>query len=160
MDFITAVKTCFSKYATFSGRAPRSEYWFFQLFFFIVSICLQLLDGAVFGMETMERDSGGGIFSLIFFVVSFLPNLAVTARRFHDIGHTGWWQLGFPLMLLGVGIFGGGLTQIYESLGYLILIGGIGGIGVWWIVWMVTASHAGENRFGPNPLETPANEAE
>ena len=76
MDFVTSIKTCFSKYATFSGQASRSEFWWFILFCALVDIVL----GAT------------GIGALLSLVL-VIPQLAVGARRLHDIGKSGWWQL-------------------------------------------------------------------
>lgn len=89
MDFWTAVKTCFSKYTTFSGRARRSEYWFFILFLFIV------------GLVASIADSAGGV-GLIVSVATFLPNLAAGARRLHDTDRSGWWLLLALFPLLGL----------------------------------------------------------
>ena len=72
MDFLTAVKTCFSKYATFTGRARRSEYWWFALCSAIVSwIPIVQFLGILF----------------------IIPSIAVGVRRLHDVGKSGWWYL-------------------------------------------------------------------
>jgi uncharacterized membrane protein YhaH (DUF805 family) len=106
MDIVEAVKTCFSKYATFSGRASRPEYWWWTLFVILGSVA-----------TAMVSDLLSGLFSLAVLV----PFLAVAARRLHDIGRSGWWQL----------------------VGFIPLLG--------WIVmiyWTVQPGE-GENRFGP-----------
>lgn len=103
MDFTTAIKTCFSKYATFSGRASRSEYWFFFLFTFGIEFCLVLLDDLTFNIDAtlnpfvidFNVDVVLSLFGMIFYFAVFLPSLAVLVRRFHDIGKTGWWVLWF-----------------------------------------------------------------
>jgi uncharacterized membrane protein YhaH (DUF805 family) len=79
----SAVSVCFSKYATFSGRASRSEYWFFTLFYLVVS----LLAGFVEGMTEIV---GLGYLPLL---AMFLPCIAVSCRRMHDTGRSGWFQL-------------------------------------------------------------------
>ena len=79
MDIQTAVKTCFNKYATFSGRARRSEFWWFILAVVIVNLIVEAV--------------GGDLFSIIFSLATFVPSIAVTARRLHDIDKSGWWQL-------------------------------------------------------------------
>jgi uncharacterized membrane protein YhaH (DUF805 family) len=86
MEFGQAIASCFSKYATFSGRASRSEFWWFFLFQVLVSLAV-----------SMVGDTYSGLVSLAL----LLPALAVGARRLHDIGRTGWWQL---LMLTGIGL--------------------------------------------------------
>ena len=89
MDFQTSVKTCFNKYATFSGRASRSEYWFFYLFTIIASIVTWIIDTMLLGYSSEDT----GAISLIFQIIIILPSIAVGARRLHDIGKSGWWQL-------------------------------------------------------------------
>ncbi len=80
------------KYAVFSGRATRSEYWYFVLINVIVSIILVFTD----------RVSGsGGLLNGIYSLAVFLPSIAVTARRLHDTDRTGWWQLLFVIPIVG-----------------------------------------------------------
>lgn len=80
MNMIEAVKAVFSKYATFEGRARRSEYWWFVLFNLIVAVILNVIS---------PNGLLGGIWSL----ATLLPSLAVGARRLHDIDRSGWWLL-------------------------------------------------------------------
>lgn len=86
MNFSTSISTCLSKYATFSGRASRSEYWWFYLFTLLMS-----WGATVVGAITLGDDESllSGLVSLVFLV----PTLAAGSRRLHDIGRTGWWQL-------------------------------------------------------------------
>ena len=90
MTFGESVKTCFAKYATFSGRAPRSEYWWFCLFQALGSIVLGILDG-VFG--TFNAQAGIGLLGGIWSLALLLPGLAVAVRRYHDKDFRGWWIL-------------------------------------------------------------------
>ena len=83
MSFSEAVGSCFSNYACFSGRARRSEYWFFCLFQIIVSFCISIFSivphiGILFS-----------VLNVIFALVCFIPGLAVSVRRLHDTGHSG-----------------------------------------------------------------------
>ena len=87
MNFGQAISVCLSKYATFTGRASRSEFWWFVLFQILVSLAAGMLGNVV-----------GGLVNLAL----LLPSLAVGARRLHDIGKSGWWQL---ITLTGIGIF-------------------------------------------------------
>ena len=86
MDFMTSIKTCFQKYATFDGRAGRAEFWWFALATFLAS--------AVLGMVSQTLQ---GIFSL----AVLLPSLAVGARRLHDIGKTAWLLLLWLIPVIG-----------------------------------------------------------
>lgn len=83
MGFLEAVKACFGKYATFEGRARRSEYWFFTLFNFLVSLLLGWIP----------------VLGWLICLALFLPGLAVCVRRLHDTGRSGWW---FLLVLIPV----------------------------------------------------------
>ena len=96
MDFVPAVKSCLSKYATFRGRACRSEYWYFVLFMALVNIVAGILDASIAG-------SGANLspISAIVFVALFLPGLAVAVRRLHDKDRTGWWYFILLLPLIG-----------------------------------------------------------
>ena len=78
MTFTAAITTCMRKYATFSGRAPRSEFWWFQLFQLLVIACLAAVVESLVPLGQL---------------VLFLPGLAVGCRRLHDTGRTGWWLL-------------------------------------------------------------------
>ena len=89
MDIQTSTKTCFSKYATFSGRASRSEFWFFQLFIILVSIAILIIDVMILGYSIDDKTPISSIFTLIMLI----PSIAVVCRRLHDINLSGWWQL-------------------------------------------------------------------
>ncbi len=125
MDFMTAVRTCLSKYVDFSGRARRSEFWYFILFVFLVQIVASILDSV---LGTDFDASGNGLISLVATLALFLPQIAVTARRLHDIDKSGWWQL----------------IGIIPIVGWIIMI-----------VWACTDSKA-DNKYGPNPKTGPA----
>ena len=80
-----AVSTCFSKYATFQGRAKRSEFWWFELFIVIVYVVLMVL-GSVIGDPSIPMILLG-----IFGLAVILPAISVTVRRLHDQDKSGWW---------------------------------------------------------------------
>jgi len=75
---------CFRKYADFSGRARRTEYWMFILFSVIVTFVIEL----VYGLTGM-----GGLLYSVYFLVSLIPSFSVIIRRLHDTGRSGWWWL-------------------------------------------------------------------
>ncbi|MFK5880876.1 MAG: DUF805 domain-containing protein [Sulfurospirillum sp.] len=105
------------KYAVFSGRASRSEYWYFVLINTIITFILIAIGNTI----------GNNLLDTIYSLAVFIPTLAVTARRLHDIGKSGWWQL-----LLFVPI-----------LGFIILI-----------IFLVKNSMPFENEYGPDPKES------
>ena len=117
--FITAIK----KYAVFSGRSGRKEYWYFILFYFIIYIALMLIERAA---GTGHARSGVGILAGIYSLALLIPSIAVAVRRLHDTDRSGWWLL----------------------IGFIPLIGSIV-----LIVFLVLDGTAGTNRFGPNPKE-------
>ena len=105
MDFQTSIKTCFNKFAVFSGRASRSEFWFFVLFGILGGIIALIIDVMILGYPLEEN----GPINLIFSVVLIIPSLSVAARRLHDINKSGWWQL------LWITIIGGILLIIWHA---------------------------------------------
>ncbi len=108
------------KYAVFSGRARRKEYWFFNLFYFIIFIVLAFVDGMT---GTLSPEVGIGLLTGIFILAMIIPAIAVSIRRLHDTDRSGWW--------------------IFISL--IPLIGGI-----WYIVLMVLDGTSGDNKYGPD----------
>ena len=94
MNFGQSITTCMGKYVTFSGRASRSEFWWFYLFTVLISWGATLVEAAMFGVGT-------GILSSIVSLAFILPTLAASSRRLHDIGKSGWW---FLIALTGVGV--------------------------------------------------------
>ena len=177
MNFGEAIKACFQKYAVFSGRARRSEYWYFYLFTFLVILVLDCIP---------SFDALSSIFGLAIII----PSLAVTVRRFHDIGKSGWNYLFFVIPLL---VFTGYLTYYIvisvndlidagidsfsipnsgkvpisafakiivnniianDDLGSLVMLLIILLVFIiLWLVWMTRDSQPGENKWGPNPKE-------
>ncbi|CAG9611965.1 Inner membrane protein YhaI [Bacillus rhizoplanae] len=105
----------FKNYAGFQGRARRKEYWMFFLFNFIITIVMEVL-AAMSGVFL--------IFFLLYAVAIILPSLAVGARRLHDTGKSGWWQL-------------------------LSLIPFVGGIVL--IIFFCQDSQKDDNKYGTNP---------
>jgi len=97
MGFTQAVKSCFRQYVGFRGRAPRSEYWFFVLFYFIAVLVMALGDSLLFGSENQMAP----LVSLLTLGL-LLPSLAVAIRRLHDIDRTGWWVLLWFVPIVGI----------------------------------------------------------
>jgi uncharacterized membrane protein YhaH (DUF805 family) len=123
MSFPEAVRSVLSQYVGFSGRARRSEYWWYILFYLIVAIVASIID------NILGTDSGNtGLVAGLVALALFLPTLAVSVRRLHDTGRSGWW------ILLG----------LIPLIGAIILI-----------VWYCQDSQ-GPNAYGPSPKESPA----
>ena len=94
--FNDAVMTCLHKYADFSGRARRSEYWYFVVFNMVVQAGLNALGRLVFGADSNLAP----VFASIYALAVFIPTLAVTWRRLHDVGKSGayWFFMLLPLV--------------------------------------------------------------
>src|SRR5438132_11931577 len=86
------------KYADFSGRARRKEYWFFVLFNIIISVVLRVCD--VF-MGTYSAAASIGILTGIYTLAVLIPGIAVSVSRLHDTGRSGWWWLIVQVPQLG-----------------------------------------------------------
>ena len=93
MTFIDAIKSGFKNYVTFKGVAPRSEFWYWVLFSFLVQLVAQTLDGAA-GTMTL-----GNVVQLAL----FLPSVALAARRLRDSGRSPLWLLSYAA--IGVSVF-------------------------------------------------------
>lgn len=112
------------KYAVFSGRARRKEYWYFFLFHLIISFVLGFTDGF---LGTFNVAAGIGLLGGIYALAVLLPSIAVSVRRLHDTDRSGWWVL----------------ISFVPIIGFIVLL-----------VFMVQDSTSGENRYGSNPKET------
>jgi uncharacterized membrane protein YhaH (DUF805 family) len=117
------------KYAVFNGRARRKEYWMFVLVNFLIALVIGLLAAIAAGFDVHSNTilgTGVNCLSSLYSLAVLLPSLAVSVRRLHDIGKSGWWLL----------------------VGLIPLIGWI-----WSLILMVTDSQPGVNQYGPNPKE-------
>lgn len=94
MTFSDAIKTCFNKYADFSGRSSPSEFWWFQLFIFLVYVALAILSAAI--SEWFVVLMG------IFMLGVLIPAIAANVRRLHDTDKSGWWLLISLVPFIGI----------------------------------------------------------
>ena len=147
MNFQNAIKTCIKKkYANFSGRASKSEYWWFFLFCILAGVASQLLDVVVLGQSIWVNY---GTINIIVNLILIIPILSAGARRLHDTNKSGWWQL---LGLIGLAISyyqkdmltKGLITSSYFILSFLAL-----GTYILLIVWLASKGEKKKNRFGP-----------
>lgn len=145
VSFGEAIGICFKKYADFTGRARRSEYWWFTLFQFMVGIVLGWIPFL------------GQIVALAF----LLPSLAVAARRLHDIGKSGLWLLApygciiVTVIFLMVGMLGyrGDYSHFSGSMMIVSCIFVLASLvfSIILLIWCVTDSKPEENEYGPSP---------
>lgn len=125
MSFTEAVRTCLNKYVSISGRAPRSEYWWWFLFVILVNIVASILDAVLFGglAEGSNVTPIQGLAGL----GTLLPSICVAGRRLHDRDMSAWWLLLWLVPLVGA----------------LILL-----------VLFALRGTEGPNRFGSDPLRS------
>jgi uncharacterized membrane protein YhaH (DUF805 family) len=95
MNFIEAVQSCFRNYVGFSGRAARSEYWYWVLFAILVDIATNLIDAGI------GSTGHFGVVSIVAGLILLLPGIAVSARRLHDRDKSGWFLLLGLIPLVG-----------------------------------------------------------
>jgi len=115
--FVDALK----KYVDFGGRASRTQFWMFVLVYFVLAVVAAILD---YALGTVPDGASTGLIGLVLALALFLPSLALTVRRIHDTGRSGWWVL-------------------------ILLVPCIGFIA--WLVFALQASEEGANQWGPNP---------
>ena len=111
------------KYAVFDGRARRKEYWMFLLINILVSVVLIAIDNLI---GTFSHQASFGLLQGLYSLALLIPSIAVTVRRLHDTGRTGWWILISLVPLIG---------------------------GIILLIFMVLESEPGTNQYGPNPKE-------
>jgi uncharacterized membrane protein YhaH (DUF805 family) len=97
LGFTDAISLCFRKYVTFSGRAGRSEFWYFMLFIFVAGVVATILDLTSFGGQNDIMP-----INTIFTLAVILPELSVSVRRLHDTDRSGWWVLISLIPLIGI----------------------------------------------------------
>lgn len=123
-DFIIPYK----RYAEFAGRSDRKEFWYYVLFYVIVSAILSIVDRTLF-FGAMEADGTAlNPLTSIFALASLIPTIAVSVRRLHDTGRSGWWVLLWLVPLVG------------------------------WIpllIWYCQKGHAEPNGYGEAPARSP-----
>ena len=121
----------FKKYAIFSGRARRAEYWYFTLFNIIIKLIL-IVPAIIFAAQgyTMVTIVLYGLYFLYILAV-IVPHLAVTVRRLHDVGKSGWMLLIALIPIIGA---------------------------IWLLVLLVKDSNPEENKYGSNPKALPSSD--
>jgi len=111
------------KYADFSGRASRSEYWWFMLFTTLVNIILMVVDSQ---LGTFNDAAGMGMLGGLYTLLVLLPSIGVQVRRLHDVDRSGWWLLIYLVPIIG----------------FIVIM-----------IFACMKGTSGSNRFGLDPLE-------
>ncbi len=146
------------KYAVFSGRARREEFWFFVLFNMIASIVLVIIDVVI---GTFNQETGVGVLGSIYSLGVFIPYLAVTVRRLHDTNRTGWWVLMPAISIIAAGILAALLAPMLSNAesgtdtasNIIALLVGLAVLasGITIFVFLVLDGTVGANKYGDNP---------
>lgn len=165
------------KYATFSGRAPRAEFWWFFLFIFVTYMVVSIVFGASLGSLAAgqtERSAGmlgafgaGSLLMVLFWLALLIPTIAVQVRRLHDIDRSGWWIGGFYLLyavyffvmfgtLFSAGAMSGQGEAPATALGGGLVLTMILGFamliyGIVLLVFYCTGGTKGPNKYGDDP---------
>ncbi|WP_406645422.1 DUF805 domain-containing protein [Aliisedimentitalea scapharcae] len=168
MTVFDATRICFRKYFVFSGRAVRSEYWWFVLFVLVISTVLAGLDAALFGVDP-ETKEGRRVMAPVFQLGVAFPMLAAGWRRLQDTGRPGWYLLlptGLGIMMVillfsglvvlsGFGPYADTPDALTGPAGMLVVIG-VGlvfalqlGLSILMIWWLTRPSQEGANDYGP-----------
>lgn len=143
---------CIRKYATFSGRARRKEYWMFLLANFLIAFAL----GFVSGFLGLIDARGNSPLVSLYNLFTLLPTLSVTARRLHDINRTGWWQCAgvalIPFFIVAMVPIVGGDEVSGALLGVFVVTALLAAaLGITLFVFYCTAGTVGPNKYGPDP---------
>tara|TARA_B100001964_G_C14036471_1_gene510648 strand:+ start:258 stop:842 length:585 start_codon:yes stop_codon:yes gene_type:complete len=144
VGFREAISMAIRNYFIFKGRSTRAEYWWWLVFLILATIPLTIA-----GLIIPLLGQAFQLFTLI-------PSISLTARRLHDIGKSGWWQLWFTLFMFVIWIFFGVSIAIFFILDMgewvfilplcISIIASIIG-SIWWIVWMCRKSDPGPNKY-------------
>jgi uncharacterized membrane protein YhaH (DUF805 family) len=162
MTFTQAVSSVLSNYVTFAGRARRAEYWWFYLFTLLVGLATAVIDAVLNTAFNNEIGIVGTLTSLGL----LLPTMAVTARRLHDTGRTGWWML-LPVVPLFATILVAAATAFVTlfstdtdgglAIGMSVLLVACVlatlAAAVTLLVFLCLDSNPGPNKFGPSPKQ-------
>lgn len=129
MTFLDSVKTCLKKTLTISGRASRSEFWWFQLSFFVISLIVGLIVAALGADSTLALIIG--IIFALYVIVGSIASFTAGIRSLHDTNRSGWLVLIFWLL---------GMIPFVNFISWIV-----------YIVFICQAGTPGDNRFGPQP---------
>jgi uncharacterized membrane protein YhaH (DUF805 family) len=155
MSPIDWAKRPLQKYADFSGRASRPEYWWFVLALIVVYVVVSIVE-SILGINRMV----GGVYGplmILLWIGTIVPQISVGVRRLHDTNRSGWWLL-LPLIPYGLAFILGGSAMMSGSMtglgvaGLFLMIGAVCAIVL--LIFMILAGTPGDNRYGPPSGET------
>ncbi len=150
MSPIDWAKRPLQKYADFSGRASRPEYWWFVLGLIVASIVISIIE-SILGINRMI----GGVYGplmILLWLGTLVPQISVGVRRLHDTDRSGWWLL-LPLIPYLIAFVLGGQAMMSGSMaglgvaGIFLMIGAVAAIVL--LIFMILAGTPGDNRYGP-----------
>lgn len=154
MTPIDWAKRPIQKYADFSGRAPRAEYWWYVLAMVVASIVINIVE-SILGINRMVAGVYGPITVLLMLGI-LIPSIAAGVRRLHDTNRSGWWIL-LPVVpyclafaLGGAAMLGGGGSMTGLGIAGIFLMIGVA-CAIALLVFYVLPGTPGDNRYGPNP---------
>ncbi len=140
MSFTEAIRSGFANYVNFTGRAVRSEYWYWVLFVSLVGIAAIVLDLAFLGHRH-------GPLELAWHVATFLPGLALAVRRLHDTDRSGWWlALVFAVIAASAAFFAFVSPSPFLPIVILVICSLV------LLYWFCQPGTRGPNRYGPDPF--------
>ncbi|MEO5586611.1 MAG: DUF805 domain-containing protein [Novosphingobium sp.] len=145
----------YRRYFEFSGRSRRKEYWWFFVFWVLLTVALGIgaiasiagsLQGLVQGGAQAWAGISGAFWVLLavfglFFLASLIPMIAVQVRRLHDLGVSGWWYLAY----IASGALLPSIPNAGDGLNGLVSLG--------WLAWMFFPGTKGANKFGEDPKD-------
>jgi|SRR5690348_7596691 len=147
-----AKRPILEKYADFSGRAPRAEYWWYTLGLVIAFLVLMIVE-SITGLKGMIFGVYGPLTALLW-LATIIPGIAVGVRRLHDTNRSGWWLLLFVPYAIAASLMtraaaGAPTLGAIGMLGLLSLVGLV--LCIVLLVFMVLPGTPGDNRYGANP---------
>ena len=163
--------TPLKKYATFSGRASRAEFWWFMLMLIVLYLVATFLFGGILGAAGAASGEpnvglamvagGTGLVILLFWLAVIIPTIAAQVRRLHDTGRSGWWvgayYIGYLVLLFTMfgsvlGAAGGATETAAAGMGMSMLVMALWGIyGIVLLVFFILPGTKGANEYGPDP---------
>lgn len=165
MTLAQSIRTCLRKFARFSGRATRSEFWWFALTYWLILWAIAIV---------VSGFAGGGLFLIVAWAAATVPMLAVSFRRLHDMGRPGWLIFLTPAVPLAMLVLAFALVVVFalaaaiaewnplgdigEALAAMWAAGSLAGMmatSLLQVRWLTRPSQPHDNRYGPSPVDAP-----